>query len=134
MTLAPPSGALPDHAGPPDALMRQGADDAAGLRDMLADPRVNALCIGPGCGVERAAALLPAILGAGRATVLDADALTALSRDPGLMALLHKDCVLTPHAGEFGRVFPDLAARLDHPRPPAAEAAEPASWRATRPG
>jgi len=127
VTLAPPAEALPEHAGPPDALMRRGVDDPAALRDMLADPRVNALCIGPGCGAERAAALLPAILGAGRATVLDADALTALSRDPGLMALLHENCVLTPHAGEFGRVFPDLAERLEHPRPPAAGGRDQAS-------
>lgn len=130
VTLAPPAEALPAHAGPPDALMRRGIDDPAGLQGMLADRRINALCIGPGCGVERAAALLPAILGAGRATVLDADALTALSRDPGLMAVLHENCVLTPHAGEFGRVFPDLAARLDHPPAPAgigdAQAPDPA--------
>ncbi len=47
--------------------------------------------------------------------VLDADALTLLSRDPTLFALLHKDCVLTPHAGEFARLFPDIAAKLDAP-------------------
>ncbi|CAM2999139.1 yjeF N-terminal region [Paracoccus aminovorans] len=118
VTLAPPAEALPEHAGPPDALMRWAIDDPAELRDMLEDRRINALCIGPGCGIERAAALLPAILATKRGVVLDADALTALSTDPDLMALLHEDCVLTPHAGEFARVFPDLAARLEHPRPP----------------
>jgi len=130
VTLGPPAAALPEHAGPPDALMRRGMDDPAALSEILADRRIDALCIGPGCGVERAAALLPAILGAGRATVLDADALTALSRDPGLMALLHRDCVLTPHGGEFARLFPDLARRLDHPQRPAAagyaDASDPA--------
>jgi hydroxyethylthiazole kinase-like uncharacterized protein yjeF len=47
--------------------------------------------------------------------VLDADALTILAREPELMGLLHERCVLTPHAGEFRRLFPDIAARLDAP-------------------
>lgn len=132
VTLAPPAEALPEHAGPPDALMRRAIDDSDALWDMLGDRRISALCIGPGCGVERAATLLPTILKARRGAVLDADALTALSAKPGLMALLHKDCVLTPHAGEFARVFPDLAARLEHPRPPDplrhTEAPDPARW------
>jgi hydroxyethylthiazole kinase-like uncharacterized protein yjeF len=50
-----------------------------------------------------------------RAVVLDADALTLLSRDPALFALLHHRCVLTPHAGEFARLFPDISAELDAP-------------------
>ena len=48
-----------------------------------------------------------------RHVVLDADALTLLARDPFLFAQLHQNCVLTPHAGEFARLFPDIAARLD---------------------
>ena len=119
VTLGPPTGALAEHAGPPDALMRRGIDDPASLRELLEDHRINALCIGPGCGIERAAALLPAILATRRGVVLDADALTALSRDPGLIALLHEDCVLTPHGGEFARLLPDLAARLRAPQAPA---------------
>ncbi len=50
-----------------------------------------------------------------RPTVLDADALTLLSRNPALVALLHDRCVLTPHAGEFARLFPDIAAKLAEP-------------------
>ena len=48
-----------------------------------------------------------------RPTVLDGDALTLLARDPALFALLHERCVLTPHGGEFARLFPDIARRLD---------------------
>jgi ADP-dependent NAD(P)H-hydrate dehydratase / NAD(P)H-hydrate epimerase len=40
--------------------------------------------------------------------VLDADALTILSRDAGLFGALHDGCVLTPHGGEFARLFPDI--------------------------
>lgn len=47
--------------------------------------------------------------------VLDADALTLLSQNPDLFAALHQDCVLTPHAGEFARLFPDIAEKLAAP-------------------
>ncbi len=47
--------------------------------------------------------------------VLDADALTILSQHPDLFAALHEGCVLTPHAGEFARLFPDIAAKLAEP-------------------
>lgn len=107
--LAPPAAALPEHAGPPDALMRRTLDDAEALADMLSDRRPMALCLGPGCGVERAGALLAAARRAARPVVLDADALTALAGD---MAPLPPDCVLTPHPGEFARLFPDLARQL----------------------
>ena len=50
-----------------------------------------------------------------RRVVLDADALTALSEVPELFALLHQGCVLTPHGGEFTRLFPDIAAKLEEP-------------------
>ncbi|WP_374302212.1 NAD(P)H-hydrate dehydratase [Paracoccus sp. (in: a-proteobacteria)] len=110
VTLAPPAEALPDHIGQPDALMRRAVDHD--LQETLADTRLNAICIGPGCGIDRAGALLADLLPARRATVLDADALTALSRDAALTAALHDACVLTPHMGEFARLFPDLAERL----------------------
>ena len=58
------------------------------------------------------AAFLPTILAAERFTVIDADALTALALDAALMGALHPHCVLTPHGGEFARLFPDL---IDHP-------------------
>ncbi|GGF68279.1 bifunctional NAD(P)H-hydrate repair enzyme [Paracoccus acridae] len=113
VTIAPPLDALPDHVGQPDALMRRGIDDDAALHDALGDARINALCIGPGSGVNRAEMLLRAALPARRATVLDADALTALSQAADLMGALHPACVLTPHGGEFARLFPDLAGHLD---------------------
>lgn len=50
-----------------------------------------------------------------RSLVLDADALTILSHEPTLFAALHAGCVLTPHAGEFARLFPGIAAQLAAP-------------------
>ncbi len=59
---------------------------------------------GPGPGA-REVGLVEAALQARRATVLDADALTILARDAALRDCLHDRCVLTPHGGEFARLF-----------------------------
>ncbi|PZQ99769.1 MAG: NAD(P)H-hydrate epimerase [Cereibacter sphaeroides] len=56
--------------------------------------------------------------GQGRGTcriVIDADALTILSQYPDLFAALHPACVLTPHAAEFARLFPDIVEKLHAP-------------------
>ncbi|MCX8509633.1 MAG: NAD(P)H-hydrate dehydratase, partial [Rhodobacteraceae bacterium] len=50
-----------------------------------------------------------------RKLVLDADALTILAQDAALFATLHENCILTPHAGEFARLFPDIAEKLSKP-------------------
>lgn len=118
VTVACPPAALIENAARLDAIMLRplrGESEAEALAALLEDTRINALCLGPGLGVERAAALLPVALRARRAIVLDADALTALAGAPELFALLHEGCVLTPHAGEFARLFPDIAAKLAAP-------------------
>lgn len=116
VTLACPPAALTENAARLDAVMLRPVADAAALEQTLADPRITALCLGPGLGLDaRAAALIAAALAAGRPTLLDADALTLVARDPAFAAALHPGCVLTPHAGEFARLFPDLAADLAQP-------------------
>lgn len=112
VTICPPNDAIAEYAGTPDALMRRGLDDAGELRGILQDQRIRSICLGPGTGVDRAEMMLPAILESDRPCLLDADALTALADDPGLQKLLHPYCVLTSHAGEFARLFPDIAERL----------------------
>jgi hydroxyethylthiazole kinase-like uncharacterized protein yjeF len=66
--------------------------------------------LGPGLGVGGATRELAiAVLKSSAAVVLDADALTAFRDDPAaLFACLHERCVLTPHDGEFERLFPGL--------------------------
>ena len=133
VTMGAPPDAIPEHAARLDAVMLRAVGDAAALAGVLEDGRINALCLGPGLGVDaRAAGLVgvaldpsrgapptPAGGGGGGAprlgVVLDADALTLLSRDPALFGHLHDRCILTPHAGEFARLFPDIAAKLDAP-------------------
>ncbi|MEG3662825.1 NAD(P)H-hydrate dehydratase [Celeribacter halophilus] len=115
VTLGTPHEAVTEVAAQITALMLTEIDTPDLLTRVLSDPRLNALCFGPGFGVARAGAFLPAVLASRRATVLDADALTALAQSGSGFAGLHENCVLTPHAGEFKRLFPDLAARLDEP-------------------
>ena len=112
VTLGCPPSAVIENASRLDAVMLARVGDAEALAGVLADKRINAVCLGPGMGVSRAKELLPVVLAAGRSVVLDADGLTALAEDPALFALLHDRCVLTPHGGEFARLFPDIAARL----------------------
>ncbi|WP_424833308.1 NAD(P)H-hydrate dehydratase [Ruegeria sp.] len=114
VTLGVPSSAQMEVATQVTAIMMQRVDGADGLSDVLQDERLNALCLGPGLGIERARDLVPVALEAKRATVLDADALTAFVDDPSrLFTNLHDNCVLTPHGGEFARLFPDIAEKLN---------------------
>jgi NAD(P)H-hydrate repair Nnr-like enzyme with NAD(P)H-hydrate dehydratase domain len=109
-----------------DAVMLSVMDDAAELRAFLSDPRVKSVCLGPGLGLERARCLVPAVLEAGVPAVVDADAMTAFADRPDqLFRLLHRGCLLTPHDGEFARVFPDLAAGSNRaPKPDMARTAD----------
>jgi len=114
VTLAVPPAALQENATRLDAIMLRPVRDADALAGLLEDGRINAVMLGPGLGTgERTRALVAAALAARRATVLDADALTSFADDPGaLFAQLHEGCVLTPHDGEFARLFPDIHAPL----------------------
>jgi NAD(P)H-hydrate epimerase len=96
--------------GPGDAI------DA--FRGLLADVRRNAALIGPGAGIgpETRQKTL-AILEAGKRTVLDADALTVFADDPpALFAAIRSPCVLTPHEGEFARLFDVAGSKLERAR------------------
>jgi hydroxyethylthiazole kinase-like uncharacterized protein yjeF len=115
VTLGCPPAALIENAAQLSAVMLRPVEDAAALQETLRDARITAACAGPGLGVARAADLLAVLLPSQRAAVLDADALTALAGDASLFRQLHPACVLTPHGGEFARLFPDLSARLDAP-------------------
>ncbi|MEM1346112.1 MAG: NAD(P)H-hydrate dehydratase [Pseudomonadota bacterium] len=117
VTVGCPPAALIENACQLNAIMVQSLADPQALVALLQDERLNALCLGPGLGVSaRTRALVEAACKAKRATVLDADALTAFADDPeALFALLHPECILTPHEGEFKRLFPDILAKLKAP-------------------
>ena len=110
VTIGAPRDALPECAAQLTSIMLREVSEALDLSLILAeDARINALCIGPGFGVGPSnGATLRAALATHRAVVLDADALTLMAQDRDLFTLLHEKCVLTPHAGEFRRLFPGL--------------------------
>jgi hydroxyethylthiazole kinase-like uncharacterized protein yjeF len=119
VTVGCPPAALIENAAQLNAIMLRSLKDADAFIEVLTDKRINALCLGPAMGLgARASALVAAALDGEderRPTVLDADALTLLAQNQTLFGKLHKSCVLTPHAGEFARLFPDITARLNAP-------------------
>ena len=127
VTLGCPPAALQENAARLDAVMLRSLRDGADLRDMLRDPRITALCLGPGLGMgARASDLVETAVqfrregAAALRVVLDADALTLLAQSPHMLAQLHDHCLVAPHQGEFARLCPELAAQAD------AQTADPA--------
>ncbi|MBV8429128.1 MAG: NAD(P)H-hydrate dehydratase [Hyphomicrobiales bacterium] len=127
VTLAVPTEALASQAAANCAVMVRRADGAQGWFALLADKRRNVAVLGPAAGVdeETATKVLDA-LAAERAVVIDADGLTSFAEKPTLLFDAIKEAkfpaVLTPHEGEFARLFhaaPEFvalgssAARLD---------------------
>ena len=108
-------------AGRPGTIVARIGDEVA-LQALCSDPRRNALLIGPGAGVSaqtRQRVLM--LLDLAKPCVLDADALTVFRDDPeSLFAAIKAPCVLTPHEGEFVRLFPDPGDKLSRARAAAA--------------
>ena len=106
VTLFGHRDALIEHAAHVTAIMLREKD---ALFSNI-DDRVRSIAIGSGGGigdalVEDVATLLLRKI----PIVLDADALTSFEAKPEMLfAMLHHDAVLTPHSGEFARLFPDL--------------------------
>ena len=116
VSLASPPSALMVNAGHLTSIMLKRMAGAEGLAEVLADTRLNAVALGPGLGIGgETAGLIDAALASSAAVVLDADALTTLAEERArvfeAIEARAAPVVLTPHEGEFGRVFPDLARR-----------------------
>jgi NAD(P)H-hydrate epimerase len=110
-TIATPRSAMAIYqAGEPGNLVIECEDGGAFAR-LLADERRNAMLIGPGAGInERTRVSVLAALATRRAVVLDADAITTFAQTPAsLFDAIKGPVLLTPHEGEFRRLFPDLA-------------------------
>jgi hydroxyethylthiazole kinase-like uncharacterized protein yjeF len=108
VTLLSPPDALVVNAAHLEAVMLKGFETDAELEAAAAD--ADAAVIGPAAGVDEATVSnLLALVRTGAAIVIDADALTVFRDDPDeLFQVLDRDDVLTPHPGEFERVFPGL--------------------------
>jgi len=121
VTVASPQDSVAVNAAHLTAVMLATVNDSDQLRELLADERVNAIVAGPGFGVgETTCVTIETILkGPTKGVVLDADALTSFSGAPKrLFEAVHSAnpacpgwtrTVMTPHDGEFARLFPDIA-------------------------
>jgi hydroxyethylthiazole kinase-like uncharacterized protein yjeF len=110
VTVLSPPEALPVNAAHLEAVMLRAFETDLELEQAAKD--VDAAVIGPAAGVGEPTLLnVLALARTGAALVLDADAITVFRDDPEeLFSLLDRDDVLTPHPGEFERLFPGLLA------------------------
>jgi ADP-dependent NAD(P)H-hydrate dehydratase / NAD(P)H-hydrate epimerase len=120
VTLASPRAALAVNAAASLAVMVRAADGAEELRELLTDRRLNAVVLGPGLGVgANTRDLVLAALDGERAVVLDADALTSFAEPSetffaAIKARADRPVVLTPHRGEFSRLFSNIEQQLEN--------------------
>jgi ADP-dependent NAD(P)H-hydrate dehydratase / NAD(P)H-hydrate epimerase len=114
VTLAAPESAWLVYASSLLSTIVLPVADGAAFKALLGDARRNVVLLGPGAGATpelRDAAL--AALALPRATVLDADALTAFAESPDvLFRAIGHPTVLTPHEGEFARLFDEPGDKL----------------------
>ena len=111
VTLLSPPESLRSNAAHLEAVMLAPFDSEVELEAAAA--HVDAAVIGPAAGVsEETLVNVLALARTGAALVIDADALTVFRDDAAeLFAVLDRDDVMTPHPGEFDRIFPGLLAK-----------------------
>lgn len=105
-------------------LLTVPVSNAEEFAALLEDERLNAVLVGPGSGVSRTTRdMTLSTLAANKSVVLDADALTVFSDDPSALfrAVRDKNCLMTPHEGEFRRIFRHVGDKLTRARAAAAE-------------
>jgi len=111
VTIASPRDALAVNAASNLAIMVRPVDGADELAKWLSDPRLNTVVLGPGGGIgQPMREMVLTVLAGERAVVLDADALTSFAEAPDILFAAIKargasPTVLTPHEGEFARLF-----------------------------
>ncbi|WP_096358857.1 NAD(P)H-hydrate dehydratase [Variibacter gotjawalensis] len=112
VSIASPTDALVVHTASNLAVMVREVPNAETFRAMLSDRRFTAAVVGPGGGVGQAMRqMVRAAAQSHVAMVLDADALTSFVNNlPGLTSTIRKSrtAVLTPHEGEFARLFGEM--------------------------
>ncbi|WP_213290702.1 NAD(P)H-hydrate dehydratase [Bradyrhizobium sp. sGM-13] len=119
VTVASPRDALAVNAAALTAVMVRPVDNVVQFADLVGDRRLNSIVIGPGAGIgARTRDLVHTALSTKRGLVLDADALTSFAEAPErlfeqIRASEDPQVVLTPHEGEFPRLFSDISNK--HP-------------------
>jgi hydroxyethylthiazole kinase-like uncharacterized protein yjeF len=114
VSVASPPGALAVHAAQLTAIMLLPMNGVVGLGAILADKRRNVVVLGPALGIgDESIGLVEATLASGAGAVIDADGLTSFAQSPERLfkAIRARQApvVLTPHEGEFEKLFPNFA-------------------------
>ena len=111
VTIATPCEAMAVYQAAEPGNLIADVDDAEEFARLLDDDRRNAILVGPGSGLnERTRGCVVAALATGRPVVLDADAITVFADNPAILFdLIRGPVLLTPHEGEFRRLFPTLS-------------------------
>ena len=114
-TVAVPDIAFPIYATALTSIIVEPLTVNRTLEDLLAERSFSACLIGCGAGVGAATReSVKALLAGNYPIVLDADALTSFSGDPAtLFARSKRECVMTPHEGEFARLFDSAGTRTE---------------------
>lgn len=100
--------ATPERQGGPfDAIVSRKIVEPSDLSEFLSERPVDALCIGPGLGRDdRSRQLLDAAIISDVPLVIDGDALTLLGETAtDRISTRTAPTILTPHGGEFERMF-----------------------------
>jgi NAD(P)H-hydrate epimerase len=123
VTLAAPEAAWSVYAASLLSTIVRSFNGASDWQALLADERRNVITLGPGAGVGASTRhYVLAALATKRAIVLDADALTSFAEAPeDLFGAIDGPCVMTPHAGEFTRLFHFDGDKLERTRAAAAQ-------------
>jgi NAD(P)H-hydrate epimerase len=111
LTLAVPPEAWPIYAADQPGAIVRPVGDLAAFAAIAGDERISALLVGSGLEPgDDTAELVRTCIALGRPTVIDGGGLTIMA-GTDILSAGHADLVLTPHEGEFGRLYPDLVAR-----------------------
>lgn len=125
-TVVAPPDAARIHAAHFSSIMVRSVESHKALQALLTDHRINSFVIGPAAGTgSQTRSAVELIASLNRHVVLDADAISVFEgASKALASALQESsgaCVMTPHMGEFSRLFPDLAhdeklSKLDQAR------------------
>lgn len=115
VTVVCPSESLDVVASGQLSVMTEAIDDVDSFQEWVAEERHSTFLLGPGSGVnERTQAQVLMALADRKRCVLDADALTAFEGHPDqLFDAIKSPCILTPHEGEYKRLFYHQGSKID---------------------
>ena len=120
VTLACPPDSRAIFAADSPSLIVHTVEHAGQVADLLSDRKVRAVLVGPGAQPDSLYDTIRMVIESGLPAVFDAGALTTLSQHEHLRLSLRERHVLTPHEGEFKRLFAMECGKLNSARAAAA--------------